>query len=83
MIQNVDLTKTNLVIRRQFDVQITDGSTATITADPGEVFLPFDEERYSLINDVGELEVLSVIDLPSLLEIVKLPLIICLTTVQT
>ena len=27
MIQNVDLTKTNLVIRRQFDVQITDGST--------------------------------------------------------
>ena len=59
MIQNVDLTKTNLVIRRQFDVQITDGSTATISADPGEVFLPFDEERYSLINDAGELEVLS------------------------
>ena len=58
-IQNVDLTKTNLVIRRQFDVQITDGSTATVTADPGEVFLPFDEERYSLINDAGELEVLS------------------------
>ena len=59
MIQNVDLTKTNLVIRRQFDVQITDGSTATISSDPGEVFLPFDEERYSLINDAGELEVLS------------------------
>ena len=58
-IENVDLTKTNLVIRRQFDTQITDGSTATIAADPGEVFLPFDEERYSLINDAGELEVLS------------------------
>ena len=58
-IENVDLTKTNLVIRRQFDVQITDGSTATISADPGEVFLPFDEERYSLVGDAGELEVLS------------------------
>ena len=58
-IENVDLTNTNLVIRRQFDVQITDGSTATINADPGEVFLPFDEERYSLVSDAGEIQVIS------------------------
>ena len=58
-IQNVDLTDSSLVIRRQFDVTISNLATGAINADPGEVFLPFDEERYSLINDAGELEVLS------------------------
>ena len=59
LISNVDLTESNLVIRRQFDVTVTDGSTGTVNADTNEVFLSFDEERYSLINDAGVIEVLT------------------------
>ena len=59
LISNVDLTESDLVIRKQFDVTVTDGSTGTINASTNEVFLSFDEERYSLINDAGELEVLT------------------------
>ena len=58
-IQNVDLSDSSLVIRKQFDVTLADNSTGVINSDPGEVFLPFDEERYSLVNDAGSLEVLS------------------------
>ena len=58
LISNVDLTESNLTIRRQFDVTVTDGSTGTVNADTNEVFLSFDEERYSLIND-GVIEVLT------------------------
>ena len=39
-VHNVDLTESNLVIRRQFDVTVTDGSTGSINADANEVFLP-------------------------------------------
>ena len=53
LISNVDLTESNLTIRRQFDVTVTDGSTGTVNVDTNEVFLSFDEERYSLINDLG------------------------------
>lgn len=59
LISNVDLTESNLVIRKQFDVTVTDGSTETVNAGADEVFLSFDEERYSLINDAGEIEVLT------------------------
>ena len=58
-ISNVDLTDSTLIIRRQFDVTVANNSTGAINSDPGEVFLPFDEERYSLINDAGEIQVLS------------------------
>ena len=58
-IQSVDLTNANLTIRKQFDVTITNNSTNTITADPNEVFLPFDEERYTLLRSDGNTEVLT------------------------
>ena len=59
LLSTTDLSGSSLVIRRQFDVTVTDGSTGAINAEANEVFLPFDEERYSLINDAGELEILS------------------------
>ena len=52
-IQYVDLINSNLVIRRQFDVTIADNKTNAVNADAREVFLPFDEERYSLIDTNG------------------------------
>ena len=58
-INSVDLTQSNLIIRRQFDVTVTDGSTGSINADANEVFLPYDEERYCLVNDAGNIQVLS------------------------
>ncbi len=59
LISNVNLTESDLIIRRQFDVTVTDGSTGAVNSDTNEVFLSFDEERYSLINDAGEIEVLT------------------------
>lgn len=58
-ISNVDLTDSTLIIRKQFDVTVANNSTGTVNSDPGEVFLPFDEERYSLISDAGEIQTLS------------------------
>ena len=58
-ISNVDLTDSTLTIRRQFDVTIADNSTGAVNSDPGEVFLPYDEERYSLISDAGQIQILS------------------------
>jgi hypothetical protein len=52
-VESVDLSETNLTIRKQFNVLITQGSTQTLTADTDETFLPFDEERYVLITENG------------------------------
>jgi len=57
-ISNVDLTKSQLTIRKQFDVTISSNSTGTITAESNETFLPFDEERYALIREDGVTEAL-------------------------
>jgi hypothetical protein len=58
-VSSVDLTNSDLIIRKQFDVTISSNSTAAITAGPDESFLPFDEERYVLIRSDGGTEVLS------------------------
>ena len=52
-VQYVDLVNSNLVIRRQFDVTITNNRTNLVNADDRELFLPFDEERYTLIDGNG------------------------------
>ena len=58
-IESVDLTNSSLVIRREFDITITDNSTNTVTAAANQVFLPFDEERYILSRSDGTLEILT------------------------
>jgi hypothetical protein len=58
-ISNVSLNDATLIIRRPYDVTITDGSTATITANENEVFLPYTQKRYTLILDDGTTEILS------------------------
>ena len=58
-IANVDLTESNLTIKRQYDVTITANSTGAITAGPNLTFLPYDEERYTLIGEDGTTEELS------------------------
>lgn len=58
-VSNVDLSKSNLIIRKQFDVTISSNSTGVINANDGEVFLPYDEERYALIGKNGATEPLS------------------------
>tara|TARA_E500000331_G_C17270933_1_gene719213 strand:- start:190 stop:8478 length:8289 start_codon:yes stop_codon:yes gene_type:complete len=59
-VQNVDLTDSHITIRKQFDVTITDNSTAAIsTGNANETFLPYDEEDYSLIRTDGTIEPLS------------------------
>ena len=47
-VSSVDLSKSSITIRKQFDVTVSSNQTQTILASPGETFLPFDEERYSL-----------------------------------
>jgi len=59
----VDLIDSELIIRRQYTTSITvvggEGSTPTINAESNEVFLPFDEERYTLIRSDGGTEILT------------------------
>jgi hypothetical protein len=59
-LSSVDLSSSNLVIRRQFQTSISaDGETPAIDAGTNETFLPFDEERYILIRSNGVTEVLT------------------------
>lgn len=58
-ISNVDLTKSTLTIKKEFNVIITANATNTIQSSNNETFLPFDEERYVLINSSGGFEQLS------------------------
>ena len=58
-VSNVVLDGATITIRRQFDTAIADGATATVTAGNNEVFLPFDEERYTLVRSDGSTESLS------------------------
>ena len=59
-VSNVDLTNSHITIRKQFDVNIIDNSTATISSGSAqETFLPYDEEDYVLIRDDGATESLS------------------------
>ena len=58
-VESVDLTGASLIIRKQYDVTITDNSTNTISSGKDEVFLEFDEERYVLTRSDGSTEELS------------------------
>jgi len=62
-ISDVDLTDANIVVRKAYDTTITssDGvySTGSLTPEPGCTFLPFDEERYTVIRSNGQLESLT------------------------
>jgi hypothetical protein len=59
-VATVDLSEANLTIRKIFKVNITSNQLSTpILAGSNETFLPFDEERYSLIRSDGSTEVLT------------------------
>ena len=61
-INDIDLTNSVITIRKSFDVTInhsTDSLTSVVVSGPNETFLPFDEERYSLVREDGVTEVLT------------------------
>ena len=59
-ISSVDLTNASLTIRKTFDVTIANNQLSTpVTAGENETFLPFDEERYTLMRSDGSTEVLT------------------------
>ena len=59
-ISSVDLTDGNLTIRKSFTVNIASNELSIpVSADTNEFFLPFDEERYSLIRSDGSFEILT------------------------
>ena len=59
-ISNVDLTNANITIRKSFIVDIDSNQlSSTVSAGTNEFFLPFDEERYSLIRSDGSTELLT------------------------
>jgi hypothetical protein len=59
-ISSVDLTNASLIIRKSFTVNITSNQLAVpVNAGANETFLPFDEERYSLIRSNGSTELLT------------------------
>ncbi len=60
-VSSVDLEGSSVIIRREFDVTISNNSSNTISVEAGsnQVFLPFDEERYVLTRGDGSTEKLS------------------------
>jgi hypothetical protein len=59
-ISSVDLTNASLTIRKSFVVNIASNELSIpVSAESNEFFLPFDEERYSLIRSDGSTEVLT------------------------
>ena len=59
-VSTVDLTNASLTVRKTFNVTIANNQLSTpVTAGDNETFLPFDEERYSLIRSDGSTEVLT------------------------
>jgi hypothetical protein len=58
-VESVETSQSNLIIRKQFDVSISDGLMSPIIAEIGETFQPFDEERYVLTLLDGRLETLT------------------------
>jgi hypothetical protein len=58
-VSSVNLSESNLTIRKQFTVSISANKTAPIIAGENETFLPFDEERYVLVRSNGNVEALS------------------------
>ena len=60
-ISTVSLNEAQLTIRKTFEVTITSGRIDILPSslETGETFLPFDEERYILINSNGATEVLT------------------------
>jgi hypothetical protein len=59
-ISNVDLTNANITIRKSFIVNIESNQLSVpVSAGTNETFLPFDDERYSLIRSDGSTELLT------------------------
>jgi hypothetical protein len=59
-VSSIDLTEASLTIRKTYPVSISGGQLSTqVVASTNETFLPFDEERYSLIRSDGSTEVLT------------------------
>jgi hypothetical protein len=58
-VSDIDLSNSSIVIRRNYDVSIVNNNTENISAGTNEIFLPYDEERYSLMRSDGTTEPLS------------------------
>lgn len=59
-ISSTNLIGSDIIIRRQFITSINNNSTTVVNVDNDkETFLPFDEERYTLIRSDGSTEPLS------------------------
>jgi hypothetical protein len=59
-ISNVDLDNSTLTIRKTHNVNIVGGQlSSTVSAGTNETFLPFDEERYTLVRSDGSYEILT------------------------
>ena len=58
-VSEVDTTNSQLVIRRTFTVSITNNTMSSVSTGANETFLPFDEERYTLIRSNGQTETLT------------------------
>ena len=59
-ISDVDLTNASLTVRKPYTVNIVSNQlSASVSAGSSEFFLPFDDERYSLVRSDGSTEQLT------------------------
>jgi len=59
-ISSVNLDNSNIIIRKEYQVQILNNSTEIILAGDDLTFLPFDEGRYVLTRSDGKNEILTI-----------------------
>ena len=58
-ISSVSIEDAEILIRKEFTVNITDNSSSSVSAGTNETFMPFDEERYTLVRSNGTYEILT------------------------
>jgi hypothetical protein len=58
-ISNIDLISSNLTIKKEYSISITNNASEIIYADPDFTFLPFLPNRYILSRSNGQYEVLT------------------------
>lgn len=58
-ISNVDLSSSEIQIRRQFTLNISSNRGTVTVTDTNQFFQPFDEERYNLVYSDGTVEALT------------------------
>lgn len=58
-VASVSTDNAEIIVRKEFTVNITGNSSDSVSTGTNETFMPFDEERYTLVRSNGTFEILT------------------------